>query len=190
MDINAIKKWENYETPYILINGKKDIPFIQPIVENNEPNEDIIYHDDEVIVMFPKKEKSILHLLVFPKRRIFNVKTMNKTDIPLIEYMLRIGKLIAILFFIYPKHFLEIPISKKNLEIYMQELSKMDLKSTNFIAEIYNNINGFFHIYPRNSVNWLHMHIIYNYPKIFSKINFPVQKVIKLLSQNKEIKYQ
>ena len=93
-DLRAIENWENYKTNYIDINGRKDVPYIQNIIENkkksNRNTKDEIYEDDYVYISKPSTKRSGLHILVFPKIRIFNAITLQTSDLALIKYMNKI----------------------------------------------------------------------------------------------------
>ena len=190
-DIDNIRAWEQHKTKYIYLNGKKDIPFIQPVIEDHKRNyqikRDTIYEDDKVFIIFPTKKYSIFHLLVFPKKRLFNAITLQPKDLDLLEYMYKIGRIISLIFFILPQSVVKMPLDQNKIKEILKKQEQFQSGNKDLLNKIFNNFKGFFHIYPYNTVNWLHLHIMFKHPGDHNPMNYPVEKIIKYLKENKNI---
>ena len=190
-DIEKIRLWEDYKTKFIQINGRNDIPFIQPIIEDNRRNKkikkEIIYEDEKVIIIYPSHKYAIFHLLVFPKKRLFNAITLQPKDLDIIEYMYKIGRIIALIFFILPPNMVRLPLTQPKIKEILKSQERFQNSNKKMLDKIFNNLKGYFHIYPRNTVNWLHLHIMFKHPGDKDPNNYPIEKIINFLKENKNI---
>ena len=149
-NILKIHQWQDRKIDELDLNDKKSIvPIFQRMMDEHNDGP-LLYEDKKVIVITPRTQIYKIHLLVIPKKRIFNASMMTKKDIPILKYMDKIGHRIA---------------------------KKFDTNG--------GKIKTGFHLYPTNSVNYLHMHV-YQEPHKINKLKrcyFPTHRVITYLSQ-------
>ena len=149
------------------------------MIENNFPN---LYEDDKIVIYlnaalpytdaYPGTESragmSFLHLLVCPKERIYNYKTMRKSDAGLLDYMLNTTKnLFSHHEFLYD---VLLAIIEQSLSYDENQFGKFSperrAKLMDTIKKIQNmnteQLSFWFHEHPNHSVGHLHMHCILN----------------------------
>jgi hypothetical protein len=213
-NINDIKLWE---TKNKLSTIKETI--FQLFVEKKIKLDTLIYEDAHIMVFLPagryndttplnRNPTSIhkaggsaimshIHILIIPKKRIYNAVTLNTSHIKLLEHIKIIStKIVSAM--LTADSFSEtgeiIPLSKpfgvKNINALQLGYTKyipggMDL-DINTAKKFIKSIKHSVHIYPNHSVPYLHIHCYISdlktrNGKLIDHKNYPLNKVIEYI---------
>jgi hypothetical protein len=171
--LTGMKLPKSFQTTY----EHPQAPVFTHMIENNFPN---LYEDFRMVIYlnaglpytdaYPGAESragmSFLHLLICPKERIYNIKTLRKTDVNILMYMMNVTE------YLFNHGDFKEKVLSAILEqsltydenVFGKFSSERRAKLADAIKKIHdmktNQLSWWFHEHPKHSVGHLHLHCI------------------------------